>query len=200
MDAKLENLIEKIRSEGIEEAKKSAGEIIENARKEALSISKDTQKEADKIIEDAKKKADKLISNAEASIKQAQRDSVLTVKEQLTKLFDRVLQNEISNVLSPDFLKNLISEYVKNASKGEELEFVVSEEDKEKLQNLLLAKTKESLKEPVTFKVDKGISKGFRVGIKDSNVYYDFTDESLADFLKEFLNPALREILDKDNG
>lgn len=200
MDAKLENLIEKIRSEGIEEAKKSANEIIENAKKEASSISKEARKEASKTIEDAKKKADKLISNAEAALKQAQRDSVLVVKEQLTKLFDKVLQNEISKVLSPDFLKDLILEYVKNAAKGEKLEFVVSEEDKEKLKNFLLAKTKENLKEPVAFKVDKGISKGFRVGIKDSNVYYDFTDESLADFLKEFLNPALREILDKDNG
>ena len=78
------------------------------------------------------------------------------------------------------------------------MEFLLSNKDKDKVKNLVLSSLKESLKDSVTIKVDSGITRGFRVCLKGDNVYYDFTDDSIADFLKDFLSPSIREILEKD--
>jgi V/A-type H+-transporting ATPase subunit E len=197
MESKLEHLIEKIKTDGIEEAKKSADEIIKTARKEADSIIKKAHEDAQKIVADAGKQAEKLQYNAESALKQAARDTVLVTKEKLIKLLDMVFQRELGTVLSPDFMKELILKIVEHWSGGAKLEVLVSEKDLEELRELMFVKSRSELKDTVTIKVDKGISKGFRVGLKDNNVYYDFTDESIAEFLAEFLNPGIREILDK---
>lgn len=212
MDIKLDNLIEKIKKEGIDEAKKAADTIITEAQKSARSIIADAKKEADRIVHEAQANADKLLANAEAGIRQSARDTVLVTKENLTKLFDRVFKKTIADAMSPEFLKQLILEVVKHTTADTRYEFVVADKDIEKLRDLLLKATQESISRPaspsdwsgaggpVVLKVDKGISSGFRVGLKDSNVYYDLTDESVANFLKEFLNPSISEILNKNNG
>ncbi len=197
MESKLEHLIEKIKTDGIEEAKKSTDEIIKTARREAGSIIKKAQEDAEKIVAEAGKQAEKLQSNAESALKQAARDTVLVTKEKLIKLFDMVFQKELGTALSPDFIKELILKIVEHWSDSAKLEVLVSEKDLEKLRELMFVKSRSELKDTVTIKVDKGISKGFRVGLKDNNVYYDFTDESIAEFLAELLNPGIREILDK---
>jgi len=197
MESKLEHLIEKIKTDGINEAQKSADEIIKTARKEAGSIIKKAQEDAQKIVADAGKQAEKLQSNAESALKQAARDTVLVTKEKLIKLLDKVFQRELGTALSPDFMKELILKIVEHWSGGAKLKVLVSEKDLEELRELMFVKNRSELKDTVTIKVDKGISKGFRVGLKDNNVYYDFTDASIAEFLAEFLNPGIREILDK---
>jgi V/A-type H+-transporting ATPase subunit E len=197
MESKLEHLIEKIKSDGIAEAEKSAAEIIENARKEAEGIIKKARADAEQIIADARKEADKLKTNAESALKQASRDTVLVTKEKLLKLFDAAFKRELGSALSPEFVKDLIIKIVDSWGRDKQLEVLVSEKDLQQLQDLVFSQSRAQLKETVTIKVDKGISKGFRVGLKDSNVYYDFTDESIAEFLGEFLNPGIREILDK---
>ncbi len=197
MESKLEHLIEKIKTDGIEEAKKSADEIIKTTRKEADSIIKKAHEDAQKIVASAGNQAEKLKSNAESALKQAARDTVLVTKEKLIKLLDMVFQRELGTALSPDLMKELILKIVEHWSGGAKLEVLVSEKDLEELRELMFVKSRSELKDTVTIKVDKGISKGFRVGLKDNNVYYDFTDESIAEFLAEFLNPGIREILDK---
>ena len=74
----------------------------------------------------------------------------------------------------------------------------MAEKDVNELKNLILKATRDSLKEPVTFRVERGIARGFRVSRKGEEVYYDFTDQSIAEVLQEFLNPALRSLLDQN--
>lgn len=197
MESKLEHLIEKIKSDGIEEAKKAAAEIIKKAQKEADNIVKKAETDAGKIIADAEKEAEKLQANAEAALKQASRDTVLVTREKLLKLFNAAFKKELGETLSPEFMQDLILKIVDSWGKGKNLEVMVTEKELQKLQKLIFTKGRKELEETLTIKVDKGISKGFRVGLKDNNVYYDFTEESIAEFLGEFLNPGIREILDK---
>jgi len=197
MESKLEHLIEKIKSDGIEEANKSAAEIIATAKKEADDIIKKAKTDAQGIIDNANREAAKLKANAESALRQASRDTVLLTKEKLLKLFEAAFRKELGDTMSPDYVKNLSLKHVENWGKENRLEVLVSDKDMEKLQKLLFTKARQDLKEMVTIKVDKGISKGFRIGLKDNNLYYDFTDESIAEFLGEFLNPRIREILDK---
>lgn len=195
MESKLEHLIEKIKSDGIDEAQKAADEIIERARSEADQIRARSREEAEGIIAEAERKAEKISLNGEAALRQAARDTVLTTREQLTGLLDRVFKAKIGGSLDPDFLKELIARAADNFEG--DVEVLVNEKDAKALADFVLAHSRDGLDPTVTFKVDRSISGGFRIGLKGGDVHYDFTDESIMEFLSEFLNPAIRKILDK---
>jgi len=195
MDVKLEKLIEKIKDEGIKKAEQESSEIIAKAKSDAEAIIKDAEKESQALIEEAQKKVDKLQISGKSALQQAERDAVLVTKEKLTKLFDRVFKSEISGVLKPELIKELILKMVENANDNNKMIALVNKNEVESLEKLLVTKTKGSLKDSVEIKVDKGISNGFRIGLKGDNVYYDFTDESISGFLREFLNPSIQKML-----
>jgi V/A-type H+-transporting ATPase subunit E len=197
MESKLEHLIERIKKDGIAEANKAAEEIVKTAKKEAEGILKQAREDGKKIVGQAGKEADKLQGNSEAALKQAARDTILVTKEKLIKLCDAVLKQEVGARLEPEFMKELILKVVSQWGKKNQLEVLIAENDLQKLQQLIFTKSHEQLNDTVTIKVDKGISKGFRIGLKDDAVYYDITDTSIGEFLGEFLNPGIREILDK---
>ncbi len=198
MDIKLDGLIEKIKQDGIAEAQRSAAEIIKKAEADAQEIISKAKQNADQIVAEGQQNAAKLQANAEAAIRQAARDTILVTKENLQKLFDRVFKKEIAKTLSPEFIKDLIVTMVKSTTADTRFEFVVSENDVEKMKTLVLAATRDSLKEPVTFRVDRGIAAGFRVSRNGEEVYYDFTDQSIAEVLQEFLNPAIRTLIEQN--
>jgi V/A-type H+-transporting ATPase subunit E len=200
MDVKLDSLIEKIKKEGVEDAQKQSGEILKDAKQKASSITEKAQKEADKIIEDGKKQAEQFKKNAESDLQQAARNTQLLLKEKITNLFDNVFKREVGEKLTPDFLKELILKIVGSWAENSEAEIVVNEKDKKKLEDLLFSGVKKEMKDSITIRASKEVASGFQIGMKDSQVYYDFSDEAIADVLKTLISPGLKKILDKENG
>ena len=49
-------------------------------------------------------------------------------------------------------------------------------------------------------KASPDFTHGFRIGLKGKDVYYDFSDESIAEMLRAALNPRLKEIVDIKHG
>lgn len=202
MNTNLENLIEKIKTEGVSKGKEKSDEIIKNAKRQAESIISEAKKEAEGIKQNAEAEAKKKEENAKGAIQQAGRDTVLMVKEKLTDLFDRVLRRNIKKELSPDFMAGLIRMLVDSwkSDKSETFEVLVSEKDKQELAELVLSGAREDLKDIVEIKVSDNISKGFRIGLKGEDVYYDFSDESIAESLRVFLNSEISKIIEEKNG
>ncbi|MFP4547319.1 MAG: hypothetical protein ACLFQM_04250 [Fidelibacterota bacterium] len=195
MDVKLEKLIDKIKTEGVEQAEQEAGQIIQNAKKEADQIVKGANKKADQIIEDAKTETEKLQISGKSALKQAERDAVLVTKERITDILNNVFKKEISENLKPDIVVELIKKMVENSGDDQKMKALVSQQDIDELEKLLVSKAQKGLADTVEIKVDRGVSKGFRIGKKGEDVYYDFTDESIAEFLREFLNPSIKKML-----
>jgi len=195
MDVKLDKLINKIKSEGIEQAEKESGQILQNAKKEADKIIADAKKKAEKIIADAKEETEKLQNSGKSALKQAERDAVLVTKEKLVKILDNVFKQQVGEELKPEVLVKLIEKMAKNFGDDAKMQALVSQQDAKELKDLMLEKTNKALADSLEIKVDRGISKGFRIGKKGEDVYYDFTDESITDFLREFLNPSIKKML-----
>ncbi|MBN2281503.1 MAG: hypothetical protein JXQ65_13055 [Candidatus Marinimicrobia bacterium] len=195
MDVKLDKLIDKIKSEGIQQAEQESGHILQKAKKEADQIIAAAKKEAETIITRAKEEAEKLQISGKSALKQAERDAVLVTKEKLIKVLDSVLKKQVSNELKPGLLADLIQKMVDHAGDDAKLKVLVNQQDIKELEKLLLASTNKALVDTVEIKADRGVSKGFRIGKKGENVYYDFTDDSIAEFLREFLNPSIKNML-----
>ncbi|MFH1519836.1 MAG: hypothetical protein ABIE75_04610 [Candidatus Omnitrophota bacterium] len=202
MEVKLESLIAKIKKDGIEEAKKKAGEIIGKAKQEAETIIKAAKEEALRLEKEAKVSAAKLEIKAKDSLKQAARDLSLALKGELVAIFSRILKDRTADALTPGFMGEIILKIIDKFSTGNELvwEILVNKADKEKLEKLLLASFKSEAKKTIEVKVSKAIDKGFHIGIKGEDVHYDFTEQSILEALGEFLNPSLWAILNTNNG
>ncbi len=200
MEVKLDNLIEKIKADGIEEANQKADEIIEKAKKEAADLKKKAQQEADQIISDAENEAKGFEEKSKRSLQLAARDTELLVKEKLTALFDRSLKSQVSETLKPDFLKTLILKVVDQWKENETSQIELSEEDKKQLDPLIQDTLRTEIKDSLTLKVSDRVTRGFQIRIEDGDVYYDLTDDNIAEVLYLFLNPKLKEMLDGDNG
>ncbi len=93
------------------------------------------------------------------------------------------------------WLKKIIVDIANNWVKDKDLDVVVNGVDVDKLQKMVTEQVRNELKKSVEIKLDKKISHGFRIGIKGEDMHYDFTDESILDTLKLYLNPKLNELL-----
>lgn len=200
MDVNLENLIEKIRKEAIEKGRAEADAIIEKARADAAAVIRNAENQAAKIVDEARVQSEKTRENTRQALQQAARDIELALKERITALFDRVFKRKVSDTLSPDFLEKLILDLVTRWAEKGSVEVVVNPEIRSKLETLLFTHLREDLKKSVTLTAGPGLTKGFRLEMKDGSVYYDFSGDTIADVLREFVNPSLRTLLTGSNG
>lgn len=200
MEVRLEGLIEKIKKKGIEEGKRISQEMINQAKQEADNICQQAKREAEKIIEKAKREAALLQEQAEIAIKQAGRNVVLAVKEQLVQLCDKIFKREIGEFLTPEFMKDLIVEIIKKWDPQKDVvwEVLVNEEDKQKLEELLFFFLKKEAEKEVVVKVNKKVRRGFRIGIRGEDVHYEFSEESIWEALKSLLGERVIDILCKN--
>jgi V/A-type H+-transporting ATPase subunit E len=196
MDVKLENLIEKIKKDGVDEAKIEADEILRKAKEESDNIIQASNKQAAEIIEKARKEAEDFEEKSKRAIKLAARDTELLVKENLMALFNKVFRKEVSISMSPDFLQKLILQIVSQWENKKAIEIMINEEDKSRLEALLFSKLKDELKESITLKISEKVSKGFHIRMENENLYYDISQENIAEILNLFLNQKLKAVLE----
>jgi V/A-type H+-transporting ATPase subunit E len=197
MEMELNTLIEKIKKDGVDEAEKKAHEIIHSAEKKAQEILHDAEKQKKNIIIEAENEAHKLKKLTEDSIKQSVRDTVLTLRQKIINLSDTLLKRQITETLSPEFLKDIMLKLIENFKKEGTLniEILLGKSDKEKTEQAVLNSLSAEMKKGITFKISPSIDSGFRIGEKDKNYYYDFTDEALTEALRMYLNPKIIKIL-----
>ncbi len=197
MEMELNTLIEKIKKDGVEEAEKKAHEIINSAEKKAQEIVHNAEKQKKNIILEAENESNKLKKLTEESIKQSVRDAILTLRQKIMGLSDTILKRQITETLSPEFLKDIIIKLVENFKKQDDLdiEVLLGKSDKEKTEQAVLNSLSAEMKKGITFKISPTIQSGFRIGEKDKNYFYDFTDEALTDALRMHLNPKIIKIL-----
>jgi V/A-type H+/Na+-transporting ATPase subunit E len=195
MNVKLDSLIEKIKADGVDAAKKQAEEIIAAANEDADEIIKKAKNKAAQYEKNAESEAKSYQKNAEIAIKQAARDTVLVLKEKITAILEQALLTDIDKTMDKDFLKDLIVKIAGVWAKDGDVEVLVNGMDVDALMAELKSALGNSVKSTIEVKLDRKISKGFRIGKKGDNLFYDFTDESILEALRIFLNPKLAEIL-----
>jgi len=202
METELKHLIDKIKEEGVEQAERDAKNVIANAEENAKNIIKDAEKKKAARVKEAEAQALNFRKASEEALKQAGRDVLLTLRGKVVEFFDRIIKEKISQELTPQALKDIIKTAVENFRKDSDLdiEVLVSKKDKEKLQKVLFSTLSQEAKKHLTLKGTLGIEKGFRIGEKGKDSYFDFSDEAISEAFSKYLNPKLIEILDQGLG
>ena len=204
MQVQLDSLIERIRQEGIQEADKRSQEIIKQAQDKGQTLIKQAEERAESIIKAADDKAARLKENSNKAVEQAVRDATLSLKQEIRNLFDAVLKKQIQHSLSDDFIKKLIVKIIEDWPKDKKretgFEISLSQQDKQKLEGLILEQLKAELSAGASFKVSPDIDKGFYISRQGEDFYYDFSDQAILEILRQYLRPFIVEILDKQES
>lgn len=201
MEKKLQELTEKIYSEGIEKAKAEADGLIGTAKKTADELIAKAKKEADQITSEAKKKADEIIRNGQSEMKLAVNQSLSEVKQKVTELITaKVVSGTVTPVVSDkDFMKKIIETSIKSffadPSKGMDLEVSLPAEQKNELESYLRNNAKDLLNSELKIVFDENIGGGFKIGPADGGYKLSFTDKDFENFFKKYMRPKTVELL-----
>ncbi len=194
----IQPLLEKIKREGIEEAKRAAEEILEKARSEAESIIERAQAQTEEMVADARKEMQEREEAFDVAMSQAGRNLILSVKNEIIGVCDYILKRQVDSALTPEAMKELILKIVNGWQVHEStqgIEIFLSEDDRQKLEESLYGLLQKELSGGLTLRPMEIIQAGFRIGERDGDMYYDITDKAIAEILGGYLHPRVAKFL-----
>ncbi|MFQ3547207.1 MAG: V-type ATP synthase subunit E, partial [Termitinemataceae bacterium] len=197
MDIQLQELIDKIKKDGVESASAQAEKILQEARKEAEKIVETAKREAETIISKAKMDAERSEKAGIAAIEQAARNLILSFQSEIQKLLDAVVNRELTAAIDDATLKQVVPEVLTAwANKeGDSLVVLLPQDSLARLESYFTKALAKELQKGVELKSDRNLVSGFRITNKDGSAYYDFSAEAVAELMSAYLNPRLGEVL-----
>jgi V/A-type H+-transporting ATPase subunit E len=196
MEIQLQELIDKIKRDGIESAAEEASRLKAQAEDEAKRITAAARKEAADITAKARADAERTEKAGIAAVGQASRNVVLAFKTEIQAILDRIVLRETASSLNDDVLKAVLPDILRGWAAGkDDLDLILNEAQLERLASYFNGKLAGELKQGVELKLDRNLAAGFRIANKDGSAYYDFSAESAAELLSAYLNPRLAETL-----
>ena len=194
MTQDLQQLLEKINTEGVEKANAEAERIIREANARAKGILDDAARKAGQTTASAEADAEAFERRAEESIRQAARDTLLNVERAVTTLLTKLLITEVNAAMSDSTRVAVLAEqavrvYLEN---NDEIDVVTSPD----LLNVLRAKLKNKAQNNgVSVETDGRTGTGFKVRVEGGRIEHDFTGPAVADALARGLRPNLAALL-----
>ena len=198
MEIQLQELLEKIKSNGVAVAEQEATAILEAANAKAEEIVSSAKEEADRILCQARDENARMVKSSEDAIRQAGRNLLISFRKSVTKELDAIIGAQVAQAYDPETLVKLIPTVVESwagNTDAEELSVLLNPSDLAAVEGTLLAALKERLQAGVTLKCDDRLNGGFRIAAKDSGAYYDFSSDAVAEMFATCLNPKVAALL-----
>ncbi|GAB4395035.1 MAG: hypothetical protein Tsb0032_25700 [Kiloniellaceae bacterium] len=210
-------LIARLRDEGVAAGRNEANQIVRDTRSRAKSILERAQKEARERLEAARKEADAYRAAGEEALKTAMRDTVLDMKAALMEKFTSDVRRLVAHhVEDPELIRKLILEVAGRAreaadlEEGDEVEVLLPEKvvgveqlrrnpeelREGKLTGLVFGLTGDMLRDGVTFAAADEQQGGIRVHVVNKEITLDLTEEAVADYLLQHLQPRFRAVFE----
>ena len=198
MEIQLQELIEKIKNDGVTAAESEAEAILKSANDEAEKIVADAKKEAEKILWDAKKENDRMVKSSEDAIRQAGRNLLISFRESVAKELNAVTAESVTAAYSTDALTDLIIKVVEKWAENpdyDDISVILNSDDLKKLEESLLSSLKEKMLKGVTLKANDNFDGGFRIAVNEGRAYYDYSAEAVVDMMSSYLSPKVTAFL-----
>jgi V/A-type H+-transporting ATPase subunit E len=197
MDIQLQELLDKIKREGVEAARAEAARLLAETEEKRRKILEDAEREARATIEKARSEAARAEASGRAALSQAARDLLLGFRGQVQALLDAAVKSDVAAAFGPELLAAAIPLAVKSLASGgqHELEALVSPQDMRKLEGQYAQRLAAELGKGVELKPHADLQAGFHIVEKGGAAYYDFSAEAVAELLSKRLNARLAELM-----
>lgn len=210
----VQQLIDRLRDEGVDEGRKRADALVDEARDRASSILREAQEEGDRIRRRAQDEADRLQKAAHAALQIAVRDATLKLKEEILDRLAHQLRQMVRHQLNnAEFLKEWLMELTREGLPKDSgprrlllPRDVAGVEDPrlgpEELEQDSLAAFASSLARDV---LARGIEvapgpddqPGIRIDLVDQDVRIDLTHDAVSRLLLRHLTPRFRGLMEE---
>ena len=191
MAEELQQLLEKIQRDGVDKANAEAAAIVAKAKAEADALVKKAQEDAAAAEAKGKADAEAYAARARETISQAARDTVLKVKEDVTKLLTKLLAQDVAAALATEAVP-LAATVVKELVTGSAAAEVATAP---KFVDALRAQLAAQAQDGVKVVADEMTGTGFTVKLDNGRVEHDFTDAAISEALAQRLRADLAKLL-----
>jgi V/A-type H+-transporting ATPase subunit E len=211
--AGVEDLIGRLRDQGIAQGQSQAEALVAAAKKQATDILADAHQEAEAVAAKAKEEAEKLKASGEDAVRLAMRDTILALEGDLLKDFAERLRHLVKGALAdPAFLQRVILEVAGRAAAATAgrpaeillpVEFVSLDDLRRKpeeakpgtLTYFVLSMGGSALRDGMSFGVTEDGEAGIRVRLVEEDVQIDLTETAMTNLLLQHMLPRFRALL-----
>ncbi len=184
----LQSLLEKINRDGIEKAEAEAAKIIADAKAKADEIVKAAEEKAAKTVAEAEKNAAAFADRAAVSVRQAARDTVISVQDRITGMLENLLAKNVDAALA--------DEKTAAALVAGALEGLVSNAEIAAAGKIAAAlKAQLAGRSEITVVTDDSAGSGFSVKLDNGRIEHSFTGETVTEELARRLRPELAALI-----
>lgn len=197
MDNKIQELAEKIYKDGVEKAENEATAIIQKAEADCDAMLLKAKEEAERIIQVAKKTAEETTMSANKEIEISLSNAQSTLQNAITNLLSSmVVKESVENIYSdPNKLHELVLTISKEIIKGGDSSVSIATANKSDLECFFLSKANDILGKELTLKEIEGKPYKFEIHSNEGGYKIEISQESLAEYFKDYLRPKLRNYL-----
>jgi V/A-type H+-transporting ATPase subunit E len=195
MEAKIQELTEKLYLEGVERGNQEAERLVEEAQNRRKTMMEGAQEDAKEVISKAHKQADDLKKNTEAELKLYAAQAVDALKSEVANLLtNKLADSSVKTAFNqPDFMQKIILKLVSEWPKKEQL--TIGTEDANALKAYFEANAKELLDKGFKIEQVNGKKHAFTIAPADGTYKINFGEEEFIEYFKEFLRPQLIDLL-----
>ena len=211
----VEQLIERLRDQGVKAGQTEADAILERARVQAEQMLDDAKTKAAAIVDEARQEAEQVETAGKEALRIATRDTILRFQQELMDYFNERVRRLVSEEMDDrETLSKLILEVAGRASREAGVheaaaievllpEAIVGieelkrnpEELASQLTDLVKGIAQTTWREGVSFKALDGDSQGIRVRVSENDLDVDLTAKAVADILLEHMQPRFRALM-----
>lgn len=203
MENKLQQLTQKLYDEGLEKGRAEADKLVADAKAEAREIVAEARAEAEEIVKKAEAKAEDVSKNTMTEISLAGKQAVGRIKSEIASLIiaKATARGVKEAVVDPAFIKEMLVAVAKNWNGSDsgkvELQALLPEDERKKLDAAFEESAKELLAAGVEVGWSKEVKTGFKVGAKEGGYYISFADADIEALLAEYLRDKVFQLLFK---
>lgn len=195
MENKLQQLTEKLLSEGLEKGREQAEQLVSDANSQAKKIIAEAQAKAQQIVDSATAAADELRRNTANEVRLASTQTISALRSQIEKMVvASVVEPHVSAAWADSsFVKNLIVEAVRRWDPSSEnpIQVIVPQEAIADVNGAVAS----LLSGGVEVVYDGKVRVPFRIAPADGGYYVSFSDEDFATLIKSALRPKVVELI-----
>jgi V/A-type H+-transporting ATPase subunit E len=201
MAVQVQEIIDRIKAEGIQATRAEAEGIIAGAKAEAAAELARAQVEAKAILEKARAEAERELASGKAALANAARDTMLLLRKEIQGLADSLILKDVKEAMGGDTMAALLPAVIKamgQSAAGASIS--LPEADFRRLESRLHSLLAEELRAGLTLKPHARLKSGFRISMKEGAAYYDYSAEAVAEALSQLLGPSLAALVRQQTG
>ncbi len=197
MEIQLQELLDRIKRDGMDAAEKQAAAILLEAEERKKTLLVEAERAAMAIRAEAKTSAARDEEAGKAALARASRDLILSFRDKISTLLDAVVRKDVSASLDADVLRQALPGVLKALAAGgsDDLVVLVDPAMIKKIEGRFDALLGGELKKGIELRPFPDVPSGFRVAEKNGAAYYDFSAITVAELFSKYLNNRLAEIV-----